>query len=560
MPPLVIDMLERWRADLLRGDAAAQRQLARRWLRVEQALQDEIAALTVQLQQQGGRATLGQLTRSRRYLTLLRQVQAELMQYQRFVEELVTNRQQTMVNLGQQHSQALLTTLAPALAGEFDRLPVRAAENMVGLTASGNPLRDVLRDASRVGPEALADELVRGLALGENPKTVARRALRQGLARSFTRMATIARTETLRVYRQTALERYRSSGLVVGYRRVASKSARTCVACLMADGRFYALDEPFDSHPGCRCTLVPVLRTGQPMQWETGQEWFRRQPERVQREMLGPARYDLWRNGQVTLDDLVTRVEDPVWGGALVPTPVRALPGGAEAVRRARVAAGVRQYYDKPGGSKVMGFTFYDAAAHGLQPGVGRALAFGQRKDDGWAANERIFKEEFLPRHHVRDDVKRALGLWGAPEPSFNVWLKGSQRNILALAKDWGKQYNQEAMALLVPHPTGAGGALSWDFGRRLTVRELDRVLGGVQQVNQVLRQQREAGRETEIYEVGLTVLGRRRLEFWVDTGKARENGTALVEQALRVAGVPVPVVQWEGGYEFRLLFRGTDY
>jgi hypothetical protein len=373
-------------------------------------------------------------------------------------------------------------------------------------------------------------------------------------------MATIARTETLRVYRLTTLERYRASGVVVGYRRLASKSARTCVACLMADGRFYALDEPFDQHPNCRCTLVPVLRTGDLVQWETGQEWFRRQPERVQREMLGPARYQLWRAGQVTLDDLVTRIEDSTWGGALVPTPVRALPGGAEAVRSARVAAGVRQYYAKPGGSKVMGFTFYDAAAHGAQPSVKRALAFGQRKDDGWAANERIFKAQFLSRHHVRDDVKRTLGLWGAPEPSFNAWLKGSQRNILALAKDWGKQYNQEAIALLVPDEKGMGGVLSWDFGRRLTVRELDRVLGGVQQVNQVLRQQREAGQETEIYEVGLTVLGRRRLEYWVDTGKARENGTALVEQALRVAGVPVPAVQWEGGYEFRLLFRGTDY
>ena len=335
MPPQVIDLMQRWRADLLRGDETMQQEMARRWLGVEQALQAQVDALALELQG-SGIATLGQLQRSRRYQQLMRQVDDELARYARFTADRIATRQHTLITAAISHSQTAIHAVGAdaELLLQFNRLPIAAVENMVGLTGAGTPVGDILADASRIGPDALRQSLIDGIALGRNPLETARRALRQGLAQSFTRMATIARTETMRVYRQTTMESYRQSNVVVGYRRLAAKDERTCIGCLMADGRQYTLGQPFDEHPNERCALVPVLRNTPPVQFETGQEWFARQPESAQRTMLGPSRYDLWRRGEVSLDDLITRQWDDTWGGALVPATVRSLPGGAGALRR----------------------------------------------------------------------------------------------------------------------------------------------------------------------------------------------------------------------------------
>ena len=330
MPPIVIDLMQNWRAELLRGDAAMQQEMAQRWLGVEQALRVQVEALALEMQNEGERPTAEQMMRSRRYQQLMLQIDDELRKYSRFAEGRIVDRQQVLLNAAIEHSQAAINAAAAEMEiiVQFNRLPVAAVENMVGLTGAGTPVSDVLADAATAGPDGLRQALIDGIALGRNPVETARQALRRGLARSFTRMATIARTETLRVYRETTLEGYRQSRVVVGYRRMAAKDERTCLGCLMADGRFYELNESFEEHPAGRCAAVPVLNREAPVGFETGQAWFRRQNEEVQRRMLGPNRYELWQRGEVTLDDLVTRRWDDTWGGTLTPTPLRQLRRG----------------------------------------------------------------------------------------------------------------------------------------------------------------------------------------------------------------------------------------
>lgn len=68
--------------------------------------------------------------------------------------------------------------------------------------------------------------------------------------------------------------------------------------------------------------MIPVLRNVPAAQYETGQQWFRRQPESTQRAMMGRGRFEAWQAGGVTLDDMVSRDWDDVWGGSLRPTRV----------------------------------------------------------------------------------------------------------------------------------------------------------------------------------------------------------------------------------------------
>jgi len=97
----------------------------------------------------------------------------------------------------------------------------------------------------------------------------------------------------------------------------------------VAHGRLYPLDVEFEEHPNGRCTLVPVFDYDD--EWAPqldGQNWFRSQPEAIQREILGPGRYDLYSKGEVGFNQLATLKEDSRWGNSIVRTPVNQLKRG----------------------------------------------------------------------------------------------------------------------------------------------------------------------------------------------------------------------------------------
>lgn len=326
MPPLVVDAVNGFRADLLRGEQAAMQEAARRWLGVEQALQAQIDATTLQLAANGD-FTVSQAMRSRRWLSLMEQTRDELRKYENYIEPRIRDGQRDMITRAIRHSEQAIQAVATEaqIVVPFNRLPVSAVESMVGLAGDGSPLRAVLDDAAGAGADALGQQLVNGVALGLNPREVARRAMRLGLGQSFTRMQLISRTEQLRVYRLTTLQSYTNSRVVVAYKRLSARDRRTCIACLFADGEEYPMEHGFDEHPAGRCTLIPLLANVPRVQYQTGQEWFVQQPEAVQREMLGAVRFGLWQRGEASLTDMVSRDWSDTWGGSLRVTRVRDL-------------------------------------------------------------------------------------------------------------------------------------------------------------------------------------------------------------------------------------------
>jgi SPP1 gp7 family putative phage head morphogenesis protein len=50
------------------------------------------------------------------------------------------------------------------------------------------------------------------------------------------------------------------SELVKKWEWLVTNDDKTCEDCLANSGKIFELDEPFDSHPNCRCTLIPRLR------------------------------------------------------------------------------------------------------------------------------------------------------------------------------------------------------------------------------------------------------------------------------------------------------------
>jgi hypothetical protein len=51
-----------------------------------------------------------------------------------------------------------------------------------------------------------------------------------------------------------------------------------------------------------------------PLQRPTAADWFRQQPEAVQREMMGKQAFDLYRDGKIRLDDFIGEARSAKWG------------------------------------------------------------------------------------------------------------------------------------------------------------------------------------------------------------------------------------------------------
>jgi len=325
--PLVVQVMRRFKAGLLAREREQMRRMARRWLEVAQALEGEIEALAAELAGAGQAlgdprgAAVWKLYKMERYQRLLARTRAEMRRWQEYAEGEITGQQRELARLGVREAQAAIRAAARV---EFNLLPVEAVEAMAGLTAEGSPLWTLLQRSWPDAVEGLTKALMRGVALGWSPRKTAK-AMQAGLGRGLERTLKIARSEQMRAYREASREQFRQSGVVSGYQRLATKDARTCLACLMADGELYSVDETLRDHVSGRCTMVPVVAGMAPLAWQTGREWFEAQPAAAQRTMMGPGRYQAWQDGKFGLEDLVTVTQDATWGEQVRPTALRDL-------------------------------------------------------------------------------------------------------------------------------------------------------------------------------------------------------------------------------------------
>lgn len=290
--------------------------MAQRWIGVQDRLQtniDKLAKEIAELAAAGQTITPAKLAQMARYQDLLVQVRAEVARYAGQAAQTIAAEQAALAQLALTQAQrALLAQIGLT----FSLLPTAAVEAMIGLTAAGSPLYDVLLATWPDAVDALTKSLVNGTALGWNPRKTAR-AMRDGVDKALERMLTIARSEQLRVYRHATLEGYRQSGAVRGYKRICAKQERTCIACLVEDGRFYELANEFSDHVNGRCAAVPCVRNRNDPQWETGRTWFEGLDDEAQQRIMGRETWEHWRDGDFDLDDMVVRTEHDVWGPGL---------------------------------------------------------------------------------------------------------------------------------------------------------------------------------------------------------------------------------------------------
>lgn len=303
-PPLAT-VLAAQRAALLRHDAATLRLLVRAWQPVQKRLNTDLERLLAAIGDKP--PTANQLRRMVRYQTLIEQTQQAVDAYAAGALPRIVAAQRIAVGLAESHAGTLI-----GVGGV--RVPVEAVNELVGALSDGSPLGDLLRTFGPDVASQAGETLVTGISSGKGLRTVAAE-FRRVTGSTATRAALVARTETLRAYRGASLAAYQGSGLVKQWRWLSARQVRTCPTCWARDGKVFPVDEPFVSHPACRCSPIPVL-PDVPVR-ASGPEVFATLPENDQRTILGPGRYELFRNGSLSLTDIPVEVDAGRWGKVL---------------------------------------------------------------------------------------------------------------------------------------------------------------------------------------------------------------------------------------------------
>ena len=203
------------------------------------------------------------------------------------------------------------------------------ASHLIAAIQPGTPLDRVLTQYGANVEAKLKGEITHGLIRGDGSNNIVRKIIADvGDFIPVSDASRIVRTETMRAYRGAYKEQMDTltPGMISGYRWMSALDMRTCPICAGLHGHVFE-EYPNYFHVSCRCVISPVFspRYAPPRESVTGDEWLANQPEDVQRSMLGPTRYELWKDGGVPMRSMIRFERDPVWGGSARLIPVKDL-------------------------------------------------------------------------------------------------------------------------------------------------------------------------------------------------------------------------------------------
>ena len=294
------------------------------------------------LQGAEGRLPRAVVARNRKLQSALRQARATLAELARDANDTLTNDvADAVLDAVQAHQQILRTQLPPGTAGVGFDLDAPAPDALDAIvTRTTQQIHSATRPLAGWVVAAMRKELVRGIAVGENPREVARKliAATQGhFNGGLARATRIARTEMLDAHRNGSLASAKQNkDLLVGWRWQCTLDRRTCPACLAKHGTLYPVDDfgP-EGHPQCRCARVDVTKSWADLGFTTVPEpvddfpdaraWFDGLTEDSQLAIMGPKRLQLLQDGDIGWEDLATLRKSYGWRDSYVATPVKDL-------------------------------------------------------------------------------------------------------------------------------------------------------------------------------------------------------------------------------------------
>lgn len=304
--------LKRHRKRIIDRERRAFAELLAAYGEVERELQQQILVLQAKIKaarDAGEEISAAWFAAERRLDILIDQVKMQIERFGRRAAIITSREQRAAVELAVSQARETIDLITGNPAAIGSQLTPAAVENAVGMMGDGSPLIEYYR--KKLAPavaDALRAEVVKAAAAGTPFAAIAQRLRSAGKITKQRALAT-ARTEVNRVRRETTRQFFEDnadSG-ITGWEWVASKSLRTCPACLAMDGEIFEVSKPFPQHVNCRCTLIAVIDGVERPARTLGSDWLAEQPYEVQEKILGKDAAAAYAAGDVELSDFVGR-------------------------------------------------------------------------------------------------------------------------------------------------------------------------------------------------------------------------------------------------------------
>jgi SPP1 gp7 family putative phage head morphogenesis protein len=226
---------------------------------------------------------------------------------------------------------AILQAGGSAVTVSFYRLPNAYLAAIAKLPIDGLKIGDWFQAQSAQMSVRVKQTIQKGMLEGKGPAEITRRILapervaaKAGEAPPLSKRAvadakTVTRTTVNAVQNDATRQSYRQLPASVSdsYMWMSVHDARTSKICIGLDGKVWKYEDPAGrippAHPNCRSTTRALIRgvdvtladQKQPATMRGYESWLKTQPESVQNEILGPSRAGFWRDGKMTLADLI---------------------------------------------------------------------------------------------------------------------------------------------------------------------------------------------------------------------------------------------------------------
>lgn len=330
-------VISQYRQQLARGEKQAVQQLETAYAQVLKTLEPTLDRLyqdMTNILARGEKIPPSWLYEAKRLEAIKALIETSIDHYSAYSRAEVARLQRWAAQLGQESAQQMLHASVPEGAHwTFGRPSEAAIENIVGATQKGSPLSDLFEGFGREAAEKAGRALITGVTLGQNPRMVAG-FVQEALDVSRARALTIARTEMIRSYRSMQIENFRANDDVVsGWTWICALLKSSCAACIAMHGTHHDLSETLDEHPAGACTMVPDTKSWADIlgplgidtsgiedvdnEVQSGVSWFNEQDAATQREILGPGKYQAWKDGKFDFADIVGYNESDDWGTSI---------------------------------------------------------------------------------------------------------------------------------------------------------------------------------------------------------------------------------------------------
>ena len=232
----------------------------------------------------------------------------------------------------------------------FGRPAVESVQALVNYVDS-SAFQQRLQQYGDTYANEVADTILAMAAQGKDPAKIARAVTRLMRGQPLNDAQRMVRTVQLYAARrgQQAIFQ-KNSDVVLGWVWSSARDKRTCFGCLAKHGSKHPITEVLNDHHLGRCAMVPMTPSWADLGFEdgtdlpvieTGEAWFRAQPEAEQRQQMGPALWMAYRDGAFTFDQLAQPYQNDVYGEMIGEASLTELIGEAAAreyVRQARTA------------------------------------------------------------------------------------------------------------------------------------------------------------------------------------------------------------------------------